>query len=350
MLLSMRNYPAMSETDGESDSGGGASDNGSNYSGGDFNMEEASAQLAQDVFGTEPDEQQDDGPDEIDAAVAAEATPKEEAQPAVQKKAPPSSWSKEKHAVWEVLPPEAQDYVETREKQMREGVQAIAKDAEYGRQLAESIAPYKSLIQAQGLDDVKAVKYLLNAHHILTNAPADQKSAYLQNMARSYGITLAQGAEGGAQSRQVDPTIRRLEQELNQIKGHLTQSQMAAHEARSNQVANEVTEFAQDEKHPYFDECADDIVVFINAGMSLQEAYDRAVRSNPVTYAKEQARITAETEAKLRERAKKQGVAARTASKTNLNGRDTHKAPTANKGTIDDVMRDTYAQILARQQ
>jgi hypothetical protein len=169
-------------------------------------------------------------------------------------------------------------------------------------------------------------------------------------LAGQYGIDIAQPNQDGVQSQtRVDPIVRQLQQELRQIQGQLTQGQQAAYEARSQQVANEVTSFANDEAHPYFDECSDEIVAQINAGLPLQEAYDRAVWANPVTRAKEIARQTAENEAKFKARAKEQATAAKITRKTNLNGRDTQRTPTAAKGTLDEIMRDAYAQIQARE-
>lgn len=355
MLLSMRAFPVMAP---EGDEGSGGGDDGANYSGGDFNMEEASARMAEEVFGIEQeegeeleaaDEAEEVGSESIKEGAEKEAADKLEAEKeSLSTRPAPASWAKDKHEVWNKLPADAQEYVETREKQMREGVQVIAKDAEYGRGMNQAIAPFKSLIQAQGLDDVKAVSYLLNAHHILTNAPPEQRQAYAQRMLSSYGIDVARSQQDGAQSQQVDPVVRDLQQQVRQMQGQLTQGQQAAYEARSQQVAGEVTSFANDEAHPYFDECSDEIVAQINAGLPLQEAYDRAVWANPVTRAKEIARQTADNEAKFKARAKEQAIAAKSTRKTNLNGRDTLRKPTASTGTIDDVMRATWADIQAR--
>lgn len=358
MLLSMRNSMVMAP---EGDEGSGGGDYGANYSGGDFNMEEASARMAEEVFGIEPEDGDVGDDDEKELGSESNKETEKDAEKdandeleaekqSLSTRPVPASWSKEKHEVWSKMTPDAQEYVETREKQMRDGVQAIAKDAEYGRSLTQAIAPYRSLIQAQGLDDVKAVGYLLNAHHILTNAPLDQRTAYIHRLADQYGIDIARPQQDGVQSQQrVDPMVRQLQQELRQIQGQLTQGQQAAYEARSQQVANEVTSFANDEAHPYFDECSDEIVAQINAGLPLQEAYDRAVWANPVTRAKEIARQTADNEAKFKVRAKEQATAAKSTRKTNLNGRDTHRAPTATTGTIDDVMSRVYAEMQARE-
>jgi septal ring-binding cell division protein DamX len=96
------------------------------------------------------------------AATAAAATPQTAAtatDPAVTEpvaKAPPKSWSKDKHELWSKLPPDAQDYYEQREKQFLDGLEQYKGDATYGRSLRE-IAPLRAAPEAQGLDENKAI-------------------------------------------------------------------------------------------------------------------------------------------------------------------------------------------------
>jgi hypothetical protein len=116
-----------------------------------------------------------------------------------------------------------------------------------------------------------------------------------------------------------------------------------------------VTSFAdaKDEKgnakHPYFDECHEDIVAYINAGHTLEKAYEKAVYANPVTRAKELARLQTESAAALRAKAKKEAEDARNGRSTNVNSKDTRRAPTAPRtGKWEDGMEDILKDIKAR--
>ena len=133
---------------------------------------------------------------------------------------------------------------------------------------------------------------------------------------------------------------------FNQLETQLTQREQAILNERKTQVAKEVEAFAAD--NPYFDEVADDIIPLLNHGMQLKDAYERAIWANPVTRAKEMARVQTEAEAKLKEKAKKDAEVAKKASGVNVRNRDTGTAPTAPKGTMEDTMRDTLAKIRAR--
>ena len=83
-------------------------------------------------------------------------------------------------------------------------------------------------------------------------------------------------------------------------------------------------------------------------GHSLKDAYEKAVWANPVTRQKEIARIQTEAAAKLKVAASKEAEAAKRASSANVRGRETRRAPTEPKGTMDETMRDTLEKIRNR--
>ena len=257
----------------------------------------------------------------------------------------PKSWAKEQHERWAKIDPQTQEYIELREKQMLDGIEQYKGDAGFGKTLREVMAPYKPMLAAQGVDEPKAVQYLLNAHYKLTTAPAHEKKAYFESLAKSYGIELVQSTE---QPAQVDPIVKSLQDKVNQLESSLTAREQAVlHETRTK-TAQEVEAFAADPKHAYFDEVADDIVALIKTGLPLQDAYEKAVWANPITRAKEMARIQTENEAKLRDKSKQEAIIAKKASSTNVRSRDTKRAPTEPLGTMEDTMKATLSEIRSR--
>lgn len=307
---------------------------------GDFDVEAGVADIAAGLgFGDEPEEIVEDA-----APVVAE--------PAVVEtpvRTPPKSWAKEKHEVWSKLAPEAQEQIELREKQMLDGLEGYKADSGFGKSMRETITPYKAMLAAQGVDEVKAVSVLMNAHYKLSTLPVEDRKAYFSSLARNYGIDL-----GLEQQPPADPRFRSLEDQVSKLTNTLTETQTRAYEETRAKVTNDVTSFAdaKDDKgnkvHPYFDEVADDIIVFLNAGKDLQEAYERAVRANPVTYAKESARLQTEAQAQSRAKSKQEANAALKARSANVRSRDTTRAPTEPLGKMDDTMKETLAEIRAR--
>ena len=254
----------------------------------------------------------------------------------------PKSWPKEMHEHWGKTDPKVQDYWETREKQMLDGLEQYKGDAGLGKTLKEVITPYKPILEAAGMDETTAVRSLLNAHYRLTQGTAEQRQAAYQELGKNLGLIQPDP------NVQVDPQVRQLQEKLSAIESTITNSQQRALQETQAKVSKEVEAFASDAKHPYFDEVADDIVAMIQAGRSLEDAYEKAVWANPVTRQKEMTRLQTENEAKLKDKAKQEAEKARQAASTNVRGRETRRTPTEPKGTMEDTMKETLREIKTR--
>lgn len=278
-----------------------------------------------------------------DAAVAS-------AQPTVRPA--PQSWPKEMHDYWGKTDPKVQEYWETREKQMMEGLNQYKTEADFAKAFRQAINPYSQTLKRLGVDEVTAARHLFNADHVLRYSPANEKTEYFRKLAQEYGIDL-NGLN--AQTVPVDPAIQAMQQELASVKHTLTAREQAEQQAAYEKAAKEVEAFAADkDKHPYFDEVHDHIVMLIQgmkaAGkpVSLQDAYEQAVWANSVTRAKELAREKTEHEAKLKENARLEALPKKKASALNVNSRETKRTPTEPLGTIDDTIRSTLRTIKER--
>lgn len=272
----------------------------------------------------------------------------------------PQSWKKEMHGIWDKLEKgepltreesrQATRYYNEREKQMLAGLEGYKGDAGYGRTLREAIKPFTDVLKAQGVDEVKAVTFLLNAHKGLSD-PRTAKDWYAR-IAKSYGIEAAQAAAdaagGAAAGGQQDPAVQALMAQVQEIRGHLTEQQQREYEARVASTSKEVEAFASDPAHPYFDECGEHIAKLIAAGYSLKDAYEAAVWANPVTRQKELGRIEKERAEEQRKKTAEAANSARRAAKTNVKGRDTARASTEPAGSMDDTLRETLAEIKSR--
>jgi len=261
----------------------------------------------------------------------------------------PKSWTKEMQAKYGTLPEDIQDYVILREKQMMEGLEKDRGDANLGRVMRDIMTPYRPMLQAAGVDEGKAVQSLLNVHYKLTTlAPAD-KQAYFAEIAKGYGIDLSSMPQ--QEQQQLDPTVKKLMDELNGIKQTLTLNQQHAINESKEKVVRDVEAFASDPNHAYFDEIADDIASLITAGYDLETAYEKAVWANPVTRQKEIARIQTEKEAALKEKAKATAEAAKKAASLNVKARDTSRVPTGPKATmrnLDSALEESMREIRSR--
>jgi hypothetical protein len=315
-----------------------------------FDMDAAVSEIASGLNlgdGVDQEEEITEEEPEADAPVIEEPAPAgiteppKETQP--QLRAVPKSWPKEMHEHWPKVDPKVQEYWENREKQMLDGLDQYKGDAGYGKQIRDITTPYKALLNSQGVDEVKAVQYFMNAHYKLSTLPPAEKAAYFANLGKAFGVDL--GAINTEQS-QVDPQVKALQDQVHEIRTSLTAREQAATNEARTRVDTEVEAFAK--ANPYFDEVADDIVAMIRAGYELKDAYEKAVWANPVTRAKEMARVQTENEKQLREKSEQEAKAARKAASPNVRGRDTNKAPTEPLGKMEDTMRETLKAIRSR--
>lgn len=306
-------------------------------------MEKASADISASLFGNEPEVEIEEevDPETTDVKTDIKTEVKTEVTPEVVLRPPPKSWAKEKHELWGKVPPEAQEYFELREKQMLDGLEQYKGDSGLGRQIKDILNPYQPILQSQGLDAPTAIQALLNAHYQLTNGtPENRKSAY-QKLGESLGLIDQTGTE-------VNPQFQSLQDQIQNLQRTIHEGQQNSYKENHAKVMKEVEAFASDAAHPYFNDVADDIVAMIQAGASLQDAYEKAVWANPMTRQKEMSRIQTENETKLKEKAKLEAEAAKKASSTNVKSRDTRRTPTEPKGSMEDTMKDTLRSIRER--
>jgi hypothetical protein len=258
----------------------------------------------------------------------------------------PKSWAKDQHEVWKTLPPAAQDYIEHREKQMLDGIDEYREFATYGRELNNVIAPYNPMFEQAGVDIKTGVQYLLNAQYLLQVGSPQQKEAEIRRIASQYGVNLGQNAS--QTDEPLDPRLEQMQNTINQLQNAMRQTQQHTLTEVQSKTQREVNEFANDPSHPYFDDVADEIAIQIKAGKSLQEAYDTAVFANPVTRAKEIARIQTENNAKLKEKKQLEAQKALKATSSNIRTIDTTRTPTEKKVALFSNDYDTEMLNIAK--
>lgn len=330
-----------------------------------FDIDQASSDLAGDLFPASEREASDDAEDTSADAVSKSADTEQATEPpkdgasaddaakaAIEGKPAPKTWPKEMHDHWWKTPKEVQDYWEVREKQMLDGLEQYKGDAVYGKSMRDAVTPYMALIQAQGIDAPRAVQTLLNAHYKLSVSPPSQKQQYLQYIAKQYGIDTT-GLGGEAQGQQAaDPRYQQLQDKIHNLERVIQSGSEQQINVERTRISQEVNTFASDPAHPYFDEVADEIILMLKAGLPLQDAYDRAVWANPGTRAKETTRIQTESKAESEKKAREQAEASKKAASTNIRNRDTRRTPTETpKGTmrdLDSAMKEAMREIKSR--
>jgi len=306
-----------------------------------MDMSAAVADIGADLFGSDREDTSidvdlNDAPDDTPSAPEPEAVQTEVTEPKKDEvaaaKAPPKSWSKDKHGLWATLTPEAQDYYEQREKQFLDGLEQYKQDAGYARQLKDILGPYRPFLQAQGIEETQAVQYLMNAHYRLTQGTEAERRAAYEQIGADLGFIQQQAGQ------QVDPHVQQLQQKVNQLESTLTARQQAELQAARHDAVSKVEVFASDPANVHFNDVAHDMAAIVksNPDITLKDAYEKAVWANPVTRAKELARIQTEAEANRKAAAEKREEVTQKATAPNVREAAARKAPTEPKGKFLD--------------
>lgn len=151
------------------------------------------------------------------------------------------------------------------------------------REIVEPLKPYLQLAQQHGVRVEQAMQNYVNLEQTLLRDPErglQMVADYAGINLREYAAKLLNQSPEEVQSQQ-DQTIRELRTELASLKQQLGGVTHTIQQQTVKQTEQMVVEFA--ERHPRFDELADDIKFFLESGRTndLSEAYELAERLNP---------------------------------------------------------------------
>jgi hypothetical protein len=263
-------------------------------------------------------------------------------------RAPPKSWAKEQHERWGKIDPAAQEYIEKREKDYLDGTEMYKKDAGFAKEVIDILMPYRAMYNAEGISPTQAVARLANIEYKLRNGSPEERMSTFQQLGRELGIVPNEPADPNAPPP--DPLLGKLTQRMEAIESERAQERESAFRGRLASAQTEIAAFRADPKNEHFDEVAVAMKPYIEAGYSLQDAYDAAVHANPVTREKVfAARLTA-AQVEREEKSRKEAEDAIAAKSANIKGAESRRTPTETKGKFlsDDELRSDLKRIKER--
>ena len=167
---------------------------------------------------------------------------------------------------------------ERRESDFHKGVSEFKTHSERAKAYDQAIAPYQQHLQRLGVDAPTAINALMKADVTLRTSDPATKAQYFAQLAREYGIDLAQVQNPAP----VDPQTQFLTQQLNELRQQQQMWQNQVQQQEQMRVQQELQQFATaDKKH--FDAVRNDMADLLETGKAknLQEAYDMAVWMRP---------------------------------------------------------------------
>lgn len=232
---------------------------------------EIETEVKEEIEIKEPEEEK-----QVEEIETTEVSPTEKEEERIN---PPTHWSGSSKVRWEKLPRSVQE--------------AISKDYEdltqsktrYGA-IDDVIKPYSQSLRMRYGDETNGIKTMLAYADALEKDPLGT----LQYIARERGINLfghvaqQQGRVEQGNEPQANPYI----QQIHNLQTELAQLKQGLDLRGTEQLQSQIDAFAQDPKHPYFNDVKVSMGALIQAAyqqgreLSLEDAYDMAINADPV--------------------------------------------------------------------
>ena len=206
------------------------------------------------------------------------------------------SWKPGAREHWAKLPGDVQQEVVRREAEVARSMQESARAREALSHVQQMIAPYAQNIAASGADAVTQIGNLLKADNILRHGSIAERAGLVADIIKQYGVNIEAldrvlagqqpSADPNAQfadqmRRELDSRLQPVMQYFNQMRG-ARESQLAR---INSEAATDVEAFGNEHEffHDVRGDMADIMDMFTRRGqaISLQDAYDRAIKINP---------------------------------------------------------------------
>ena len=247
-----------------------------------------------------PEEAVEADVDPLDAAInaaeakieAAETGEEAAAVAPVQPEAPapldaPQDWRADQREKFAKLPDDAKALVLEQYKDFQAGFtrksQELSSRARYAETMHGEFEPYRAEMAQAGLDETGTLRGLLSAYRMFKTDPV----GYLRNVAQSAGIDINQLTQEQETDQYIDPATLALQRRLEAVERaraeEAEQAKSRAFQAKYGeaQAFAAATDEAGNLRHPHFARVQDTISAFVGAGQSLEDAYKRAVLSDP---------------------------------------------------------------------
>lgn len=217
----------------------------------------------------------------------------------------PPSWKIGARQDWDKTPPSVRAETHRRELEMQHFVTKTAPDRQMAGEIRQILAPIAQSIQARGTTPARLVASYVEFDRAMSSGDPATAARALVGVAKGYGIpveAVADAWDGKGVPQQRQPSVEEIREQVRAEERAAWQAQQQQAEFRSHTAR--VAEFSKTVDPVLFNEdVRHDMAALIDAAaargveLSLQDAYDRAVRANPESWAivqqKEQAKLAA---------------------------------------------------------
>jgi predicted HicB family RNase H-like nuclease len=259
---------------------------------------------------------------------------------------PPEHWSSDEKETFKSLTQEAQQILLNKDKQFQQGFQERAQSIS---DIEKAIEPYKQTLAYMGVDEGTAVRTLFSTYQRVLTDPANG----ILQLAQQFGIMdqLRQQFAPDTDDEFVDPEIKALRQQVQELQGNLGQFQQQTVQGQQQELLSQIESFKaqKDEKgtpiHPYFDQVRLQMAPLVQQGKSMEEAYNEVVWTVPEYRDKHLKTVSAKRKNEsTQERAKRVKAAKKAATANKTSGKSQADADDDSL-TVKDELRAAWSNL-----
>lgn len=303
----------------------------------------------------EPDEPASPEEQTSDAKIVEEVVEETPEAPKEESLEAPDHWPAEKREKFSALPNEAKAIVLERHKEMERDYTQKTMETSETRKKFEAVntllEPYRDEMQKMGLDEVGAVRALLDNYRDtspMLNALKSNPAEAIKRMAAHYGVDLNATA---TEAEYVDPMVSSLKAEVEGVKKQLTTHEKQAQDRIVAEYQKQIDAVAEEKDEqgnpvrPHFDAVIPAMEALMKSGQAKDwaGAYDAAVWAVP-QYRDEMLKAQADKKAKQDAEAAQEKV--KKAKKASKSMAPKGKATTSEPVSLRDELSAQYNKAM----
>jgi hypothetical protein len=213
----------------------------------------------------------------------------------------PTTWKKEYLPIYDKLaagipltPEESKkiaDYSGQREREYATGVSTYRAEAQNAKEIQTALEPYLPELQKHNLTPAVWIKQVADAHQLLSRGTPQQKLDMFMRMAHDFNVPI-QAIGQMQQQGQVDPMTAQWMQQMQELRGQVSDMTSWRDQQELQMVAQHISEFEDASKYPHFQQVRGTMAQLLEKGLAqdLQTAYETAVRMDGNVWQAEQER------------------------------------------------------------
>lgn len=219
------------------------------------------------------------------------AAPVQQAAPVTDRA--PVSWKPAQREQWAKLPADVRSEISRREREIQEGFKQTETVRKFANEFAQIVHPYQHLIAQQGSTPLRAVENLMRTAAGLSTGSQEQKARIVAEIIGNYGIDLRaldSYLSTIVKDGKIQPSAPQQERPpawaapMFEFMNTVQQSRVQAETRARESAAVEVEKISE---KPFFEDVREDMADLMEVAarrgrpMTLEQAYDQAVKMNP---------------------------------------------------------------------